>query len=173
MSVDKDEVNSACWLSYLTHFPVIAVPLVTLFLRSVLFLPSVQVSTLKCWYMSIFTADMCGADSTSLLRWCQGILNTGKFRGVHVTDLTCSWRSGLALCALIQSFRPEIMWALSIFFNKLYFRSVGSMHLADIFFFILLQSPWIGSSWKSSELACFGKAISSLCSALIPYLTQL
>ena len=48
-------------------------------------------------------------DSYSLLRWCQRVLNTGKYRDVHVVDFTSSWRSGLALCALIHSFRPEIM----------------------------------------------------------------
>ncbi|BFZ09664.1 hypothetical protein BsWGS_12701 [Bradybaena similaris] len=55
------------------------------------------------------TADVSSIDSYSLLRWCQRVLNTGKYRDVHVVDFTSSWRSGLALCALIHSFRPELI----------------------------------------------------------------
>lgn len=54
-------------------------------------------------------AEISTIDSYTLLRWCQRVLNTGKYRDVHVVDLTCSWRSGLALCALIHSFRPELI----------------------------------------------------------------
>ncbi|CAG5127224.1 unnamed protein product, partial [Candidula unifasciata] len=53
--------------------------------------------------------DVSSIDSYSLLRWCQRVLNTGKYRDVHVVDFTSSWRSGLALCALIHSFRPELI----------------------------------------------------------------
>ncbi|XP_059153847.1 protein-methionine sulfoxide oxidase mical3a-like isoform X1 [Physella acuta] len=48
-------------------------------------------------------------DSYTLLRWCQKVLNTGKYRDVHIVDFTSSWRSGLALCALIHSFRPDMI----------------------------------------------------------------
>jgi hypothetical protein len=48
-------------------------------------------------------------DSYSLLRWCQGVLNTGFYRNVHIIDFTTSWRSGLAFCALIHAFRPDLL----------------------------------------------------------------
>ncbi|XP_021024800.1 F-actin-monooxygenase MICAL2 isoform X4 [Mus caroli] len=42
-----------------------------------------------------------------LLTWCQQ--QTRGYQHVRVTDLTTSWRSGLALCAIIHSFRPELI----------------------------------------------------------------
>ncbi|NWT30482.1 MICA2 monooxygenase, partial [Cardinalis cardinalis] len=42
-----------------------------------------------------------------LLTWCQK--QTEGYRNVHVTDLTSSWKSGLALCAIIHRFRPDLI----------------------------------------------------------------
>ncbi|XP_031657500.1 F-actin-monooxygenase mical2b isoform X2 [Oncorhynchus kisutch] len=42
-----------------------------------------------------------------LLTWCQK--QTLGYRGVDVTNLTSSWKSGLALCALIHQFRPGLI----------------------------------------------------------------
>ncbi|XP_045049971.2 F-actin-monooxygenase MICAL2 isoform X6 [Desmodus rotundus] len=44
---------------------------------------------------------------SKLLNWCQQ--QTEGYQHVHVTDLTTSWRSGLALCAIIHRFRPELI----------------------------------------------------------------
>ncbi|XP_058637184.1 F-actin-monooxygenase mical2b isoform X9 [Onychostoma macrolepis] len=42
-----------------------------------------------------------------LLTWCQK--QTEGYRGVNLTDLTSCWISGLALCALIHRFRPQLI----------------------------------------------------------------
>ncbi|KAM9570734.1 F-actin-monooxygenase mical2b isoform 2-T3 [Salvelinus alpinus] len=42
-----------------------------------------------------------------LLTWCQK--QTLGYRGVDVTNLTSSWKSGLALCALIHLMRPDLI----------------------------------------------------------------
>ncbi|KAJ8416293.1 hypothetical protein AAFF_G00383150 [Aldrovandia affinis] len=42
-----------------------------------------------------------------LLTWCQK--QTEGYRNVSVSDLTSSWKSGLALCALIHRFRADLI----------------------------------------------------------------
>ncbi|KAL4135081.1 hypothetical protein QTP88_006737 [Uroleucon formosanum] len=42
-----------------------------------------------------------------LLEWCKDI--TKGYPGVKVTNLTTSWRNGLAFCAIIHYFRPDII----------------------------------------------------------------
>ncbi|XP_063737342.1 LOW QUALITY PROTEIN: F-actin-monooxygenase MICAL2 [Eleginops maclovinus] len=44
---------------------------------------------------------------TRLLTWCQK--QTEGYRNVMITDLTSSWKSGIALCALIHRFKPQLI----------------------------------------------------------------
>uniref|UniRef100_A0A8C9V1Q1 F-actin monooxygenase n=1 Tax=Scleropages formosus TaxID=113540 RepID=A0A8C9V1Q1_SCLFO len=47
------------------------------------------------------------ARSSKLLSWCQR--QTNGYRNIAVTDLTMSWKSGLALCAIIHRYRPDLI----------------------------------------------------------------
>lgn len=51
-----------------------------------------------------------GHESTpgqDLLEWCKEV--TKDYPGVKVTNLTTSWRNGLAFCAVVHHFRPDLM----------------------------------------------------------------
>uniref|UniRef100_A0A672YTK8 F-actin monooxygenase n=1 Tax=Sphaeramia orbicularis TaxID=375764 RepID=A0A672YTK8_9TELE len=56
-------------------------------------------------------AEQCNVNSfchsNKLLNWCQE--QTRGYRDVSVNDLTTSWKNGLALCALIHSYRPDLI----------------------------------------------------------------
>ncbi|XP_076306130.1 EH domain-binding protein 1-like isoform X8 [Tachypleus tridentatus] len=45
--------------------------------------------------------------SEDLLTWCKDV--TKGFRGVKVTNMTTSWRNGMAFCAVIHHFRPDLI----------------------------------------------------------------
>ncbi|KOC60095.1 EH domain-binding protein 1 [Habropoda laboriosa] len=42
-----------------------------------------------------------------LLEWCKEI--TKDYSGVKVTNLTTSWRNGMAFCAIVHHFRPDLI----------------------------------------------------------------
>nr|CAB3263831.1 protein-methionine sulfoxide oxidase mical3a [Phallusia mammillata] len=45
--------------------------------------------------------------SNKLQTWCRRITN--GYEAVHINDMSSSWRSGLALCAIIHQFRPDLI----------------------------------------------------------------
>ncbi|XP_072124183.1 F-actin-monooxygenase MICAL3-like isoform X6 [Mobula birostris] len=47
------------------------------------------------------------ARSNKLLAWCQK--QTQGYKNVNVVDLTTSWKSGLALCAILHRYRPDLI----------------------------------------------------------------
>lgn len=42
-----------------------------------------------------------------LLEWCKEV--TRDYTGVKVTNLTTSWRNGMAFCAIVHNFQPDLM----------------------------------------------------------------
>lgn len=42
-----------------------------------------------------------------LLSWCKEV--TKDYRGVKVTNMTTSWRNGMAFCAILHHFRPDMV----------------------------------------------------------------
>ncbi|XP_060108338.1 EH domain-binding protein 1-like protein 1 isoform X1 [Heteronotia binoei] len=47
------------------------------------------------------------SSSQSLLEWCQEV--TAGYRGIRITNFTTSWRNGLAFCAILHHFHPEMI----------------------------------------------------------------
>ncbi|EEB12203.1 protein MLP1, putative [Pediculus humanus corporis] len=53
------------------------------------------------------TRPMESTPGLDLLEWCKEV--TKGYNGVKVTNLTTSWRNGMAFCAVIHHFRPDLI----------------------------------------------------------------
>ncbi|KAL6483390.1 hypothetical protein MHYP_G00082620 [Metynnis hypsauchen] len=95
-----------------------------------------------------------------LLSWCQK--HTAWCERVQVKDLSQSWRSGLALCALIQHFRPKLIDMSSLDEND-------AAHNNQLAFDILQREFGIEPIMSASDMAS-SKEIDQL--SVVLYLTQ-
>ncbi|XP_061120072.1 F-actin-monooxygenase mical1 isoform X1 [Syngnathus typhle] len=96
-----------------------------------------------------------------LLKWCQK--NTVGYRDVDVKDFTNSWRSGLALCALIHHFRPQLIDMRSL-------KASACIHNHQVAFDILEKEFGIPPVMSPADFANDGQ-IDRL--SLVLYLTQI
>uniref|UniRef100_A0A3B4CT24 Molecule interacting with CasL protein 1 n=1 Tax=Pygocentrus nattereri TaxID=42514 RepID=A0A3B4CT24_PYGNA len=95
-----------------------------------------------------------------LLSWCQK--HTAWCERVQVKDLSQSWRSGLALCALIQHFRPKLIDMSSLDEND-------AVHNNQLAFDILQREFGIEPIMSAGDMAS-SKEIDQL--SVVLYLTQ-
>ncbi|XP_040008533.1 F-actin-monooxygenase mical1 isoform X2 [Xiphias gladius] len=101
-----------------------------------------------------------GSGSEELLKWCQN--HTAGYVNVNVKDFAQSWRSGLALCALIHHFRPQLIDMLSL-------DESSAVHNNQLAFSILEKELGIPPVMSASDLANSGQ-IDKL--SMVLYLTQ-
>merc|ERR1712038_1114511 len=65
----------------------------------------------------------------ALQQWCRQV--TSGYPGVDITDFTSSWRSGLAFCAIIARFRPDLIQFDSLDQNMAYHNCNTAFKLAE------------------------------------------
>ncbi|XP_060914055.1 F-actin-monooxygenase mical1 isoform X1 [Labrus mixtus] len=95
-----------------------------------------------------------------LLKWCQ--IQTAGYKNVNVKDFTQSWRSGLALCAMIHHFRPELLDMSSL-------DESSAVHNNQLAFRVLEKELGIPPVMSAGDLANSGQ-IDTL--SMVCYLTQ-
>ncbi|XP_042266338.1 F-actin-monooxygenase mical1 [Thunnus maccoyii] len=95
-----------------------------------------------------------------LLKWCQK--HTVGYENVNVKDFTESWKSGLALCALIHHFRPQLIDMTSL-------DESNAVHNYQLAFSILERELGIPPVMSATDLASSSQ-IDKL--SMVLYLTQ-
>ncbi|XP_024147952.1 F-actin-monooxygenase mical1 isoform X2 [Oryzias melastigma] len=96
-----------------------------------------------------------------LLKWCQK--HTSSCKNVNVKDFSQSWRSGMALCALIHHFRPHLIDMSSL-------DESSCVHNNQLAFSILQKELGIPPVMSPSDLAN-SKQIDKL--SMVLYLSQI
>ena len=63
--------------------------------------------TLLCLQSAAIKPQAARTPTQDLLEWTKDV--TKGYKGVKVTNMTTSWRNGLAFCAVINKYRPDLM----------------------------------------------------------------
>uniref|UniRef100_A0A8C4F8X9 Molecule interacting with CasL protein 1 n=1 Tax=Dicentrarchus labrax TaxID=13489 RepID=A0A8C4F8X9_DICLA len=119
-------------------------------------------NVVELWLMNcLFVLSDSVSGFEELLKWCQK--HTAGYPNVNVIDFTQSWRSGLALCALIHHFRPPLIDMSTL-------DESSAVHNNQLAFSILESELGIPPVMSASDLANSGQ-IDRL--SMVLYLTQI
>uniref|UniRef100_A0A672NMX6 F-actin monooxygenase n=1 Tax=Sinocyclocheilus grahami TaxID=75366 RepID=A0A672NMX6_SINGR len=98
---------------------------------------------------------------SKLLSWCQE--QTNGYMNVCVADFTTSWRSGLALCALIHRFRPDLIDFASLEENEAELNGQLGLDMAELEFGICpIMTGKEMSALEESDSLCMVMYLSQL-----------
>ena len=60
------------------------------------------------FYLQTKVVMSASSASSDLLNWAQQV--TSQHKAIKITNFTTSWRNGMAFCAIIHHFRPDLMY---------------------------------------------------------------
>lgn len=112
---DLIKLSLVCWYMLVLHHILFSLNFLTVCRTPPAFLQLLVedlhgfIVNLEFFFVSLLESEIRPA---RLLTWCQK--QTEGYRNVAISDLTSSWQSGFALCALIHRFKPQLMYVTHV-----------------------------------------------------------